>query len=146
MEVLEDEFLKLSTDEACNSLLKKHLTGELFEELKNVKTSFGSTLLDCIQSGLENHDSGCGIYAADADAYVAFANLFNPIIEEYHIGFTPESVHPACDWGDVNTLGDLDPDREFIVSTRVRCARSLVEFPFNPNMKEKQYTELMEQV
>lgn len=33
------------------SLLKKYLTEEIFNELKNKKTSFGSTLLDCVQSG-----------------------------------------------------------------------------------------------
>ncbi|XP_021712040.1 arginine kinase-like [Aedes aegypti] len=33
------------------SLLKKYLTKEVFDALKNKKTSFGSTLLDCVQSG-----------------------------------------------------------------------------------------------
>lgn len=33
------------------SLLKKYLTKEVFDCLKNKKTSFGSTLLDCVQSG-----------------------------------------------------------------------------------------------
>lgn len=33
------------------SLLKKYLTEEVFNELKNKKTGFGSTLLDCVQSG-----------------------------------------------------------------------------------------------
>lgn len=33
------------------SLLKKYLTKEVFDQLKEKKTSFGSTLLDCVQSG-----------------------------------------------------------------------------------------------
>ena len=33
-----------------------------------------------IQSGLENLDSGIGIYAPDAEAYSVFAPLFDPII------------------------------------------------------------------
>ena len=34
-----------------NCLLKRHLTPELFEELKTTKTRFGGTLKDCIKSG-----------------------------------------------------------------------------------------------
>ncbi len=37
--------------------------------------------------GVENLDSGVGVYAPDADAYTTFAELFDPIIEEYHGGF-----------------------------------------------------------
>ena len=38
------------------------------------------------QSGVENLDSGIGVYAPDAEAYDVFAPLFDPIIEEYHGG------------------------------------------------------------
>lgn len=47
---LEEGFKKLSSSNAT-SLLKKHLTKQVFDRLKNRKTSFGSTLLDCVQSG-----------------------------------------------------------------------------------------------
>lgn len=59
--------------------------------------------------GLENHDSGVGIYAPDAEAYSVFADLFDPIIEDYHGGFKKTDKHPPKDWGDVDTLGNLDP-------------------------------------
>lgn len=60
-------------------------------------------------SGLENHDSGVGIYAPDAEAYTTFADLFDPIIEDYHGGFKKTDKHPARDWGDVDTFQNLDP-------------------------------------
>lgn len=60
-------------------------------------------------TGLENHDSGVGIYAPDAEAYTVFADLFDPIIEDYHGGFKKTDKHPAKDWGDVDSLGNLDP-------------------------------------
>jgi hypothetical protein len=60
-------------------------------------------------AGLENHDSGVGIYAPDAEAYSVFADLFDPIIEDYHGGFKKTDKHPPKDWGDVDTLGNLDP-------------------------------------
>ena len=43
------------------------------DELKSTKTqTFSSSLRDVIQSGVENLDSGIGVYAPDAEAYVVF--------------------------------------------------------------------------
>ncbi|XP_044256680.1 arginine kinase isoform X1 [Tribolium madens] len=145
LEKLEAGFKKLEASDS-KSLLKKYLSRELFDKLKTKKTSFGSTLLDVIQSGLENHDSGIGIYAPDADAYSVFADLFDPIIEDYHGGFKKSDKHPPKDWGDVNAFGNLDPAGEFVVSTRVRCGRSLEGYPFNPCLTEEQYKEMEQKV
>lgn len=52
LEKLESGFKKLEASDS-KSLLKKYLTREVFDKLKNLKTpSFGSTLLDVIQSGI----------------------------------------------------------------------------------------------
>lgn len=138
---LEKGWEALSSSDS-KSLLKKYLTKEVFDELKEKKTSFGSTLLDCVQSGFENHDSGVGIYAPDAEAYTVFAKIFDLIIEDYHKGFKSTDVHPAKCWGDVNTLSDLDPENKYIISTRVRCGRSLEGYPFNPLLTEQQYKDM----
>ncbi|XP_055631910.1 arginine kinase 1 isoform X2 [Toxorhynchites rutilus septentrionalis] len=145
LEKLEAGFAKLAASDS-KSLLKKHLTKEIFDSLKNKKTSFGSTLLDCIQSGVENLDSGFGIYAPDADAYTVFADIFDPMIEEYHMGFKKTDKHPASDFGDVSTFGNVDPTGEFVVSTRVRCGRSMQGYPFNPCLTEAQYKEMEDKV
>ncbi|XP_022127614.1 arginine kinase isoform X2 [Pieris rapae] len=145
IEKMEAGFAKLQASDS-KSLLKKYLTKEVFDALKNKKTSFGSTLLDCIQSGLENFDSGVGIYAPDAEAYTVFADLFDPIIEDYHNGFKKDDKHPPKNWGDVETLGNLDAAGEFIVSTRVRCGRSMEGYPFNPCLTEAQYKEMEDKV
>uniref|UniRef100_A0A1L8EGM9 arginine kinase n=1 Tax=Haematobia irritans TaxID=7368 RepID=A0A1L8EGM9_HAEIR len=143
---LEEGYAKLAASDS-KSLLKKYLTKEVFDNLKNKKTpTFGSTLLDCIQSGLENHDSGVGIYAPDAEAYTVFADLFDPIIEDYHGGFKKTDKHPASDFGDVNSFANLDPNNEFVISTRVRCGRSMQGYPFNPCLTEAQYKEMEEKV
>lgn len=140
---LEKGLAGLQTDETCISSLKKYLTSELFEQLKTLKTGYGSNLLDCIQSGLEHHDSGIGVYAPDPEAYQTFADLFDPIIEEYHNGFNKESNQPELNWGDPSGFDDLDPEKRFIISTRIRCARSIENFPFNTRMNEKHYEDLM---
>jgi len=64
--------------------------------------------------GMENLDSGVGVYAPDAESYSLFADLFDPIICDYHTGFKPGDKHPARDFGDVETLGNLDPEVSFI--------------------------------
>ncbi|KAM7355292.1 arginine kinase 1 [Cochliomyia hominivorax] len=143
---LEEGYAKLAASDS-KSLLKKYLTKEVFDNLKNKKTpTFGSTLLDCIQSGLENHDSGVGIYAPDAEAYTVFADLFDPIIEDYHGGFKKTDKHPARDFGDVSVFSNLDPNNEFVISTRVRCGRSMQGYPFNPCLSEAQYKEMEQKV
>ena len=48
---LEAGFAKLQAATDCKSLLKKYLTQEVFNQLKNSKTAMGATLLDVIQSG-----------------------------------------------------------------------------------------------
>ncbi|KAK9301308.1 hypothetical protein QLX08_006366 [Tetragonisca angustula] len=145
LDKLEAGFSKLAASDS-KSLLKKYLSKEVFDQLKTRKTSFGSSLLDVIQSGVENPDSGVGIYAPDAESYTVYADLFDPIIEDYHGGFKKTDKHPPKDFGDVDTLGNLDPASEFIVSTRVRCGRSLEGYPFNPCLTEAQYKEMEEKV
>lgn len=145
---LEAGFAKLqaATPEQCHSLLKKYLTREVLDKNKAKKTAMGATLLDVVQSGFENLDSGVGIYAPDAESYTLFADLFNPVIEDYHGGFKPTDKHPQSDFGDMNTLVNLDPNNEFVISTRVRCGRSLQGYPFNPCLTEAQYKEMEQKV
>ncbi|KAH9372402.1 hypothetical protein HPB48_014583 [Haemaphysalis longicornis] len=138
------ECLKAAKD--CKSLLKKYLTQEVFDKLKNRKTAMGATLLDVIQSGVENLDSGVGVYAPDAESYRTFAELFDPVIDDYHKGFKRTDRHPPTDFGDLSTFKNVDPSNEFVVSTRIRCARSLEGYPFNPCLTESQYKEMERKV
>ena len=75
--------------------------------------------------GVANPDSGIGVYAPDYESYSIFSALFDPIIDDYHKGFGPEDKHPDCDFGDGDSLVNLDPSGEYVISTRVRGARSL---------------------
>ncbi|XP_076181978.1 arginine kinase [Ptiloglossa arizonensis] len=136
------EFAKIDS----RSLLKKHLSRTMFDDLKLRVTVNGSTLMDVIQSGLKNPDSNVGLYAPDQEAYDVFGDLFNPVIEEYHVDFTVNDVHPELDWGSPEELGDLDPDGNYVISTRIRCARSINGYPLNPTMTEAHYTELEKKV
>jgi len=144
---LEAGFKKLQEATECKSLLKKHLTKEVFDKTKNLKTpSFGSSLLDVIQSGVANLDSGVGIYAPDAEAYTTFSALFDPVIDTYHKGFSAKDKHPPCNFGDLNSIINVDPSGEYVLSTRVRGARSVRGLPFNPCMSKAQYQELEDNI
>ena len=70
-------------------------------------------------------DSSIGVYAPDPDAYETFADLFDPIIEEYHKGFNVKDKHPISNFGDVDSFRNLDPEGNYVISTRIRGARSI---------------------
>ncbi|KAK6059145.1 arginine kinase [Cooperia oncophora] len=141
---IEDGYQTLQNAKECHSLLKKYLTKEVVDQLKDKKTKLGATLWDVIQSGVANLDSGVGVYAPDAEAYTLFKPLFDPLIQDYHNGFSPSQKQPAVDLGEGKTaqLVDLDPEGKFINSTRVRCGRSLEGYPFNPCLTEANYLEM----
>ncbi|XP_064105292.1 arginine kinase-like [Macrobrachium nipponense] len=142
---LEEEYGKFMNTNS-HSLLKKHLTQEVFDKVKHRVTAEGATLHDCIRSGLANPDSNIGLYAADTESYILFQELFDPVIDEYHGGFGPSETHPKSDFGDPSDLGDLNELGDYVLSTRVRCARSIEGYPFNPLLTSDQYTELEQDV
>lgn len=79
----DEAFERLKSSDS-KSLLKKYLTDELYDEMKDNKTKFGSTLLDVIKSGCVHLDSSNGVYAPDWESYSVFAPLLDSIIREYH--------------------------------------------------------------
>ncbi len=113
--------------ENSQSLAAKHLTYQLFEKLKHRQTSKGYSLEKAVRSGRINIDSAIGVYAGDSETYQTFALLFEPIINDYHgidAGQPHQSRFEPVD------LSDLDPEKRYILSTRVRVARNLRGYPF----------------
>lgn len=72
-------------------------------------------------------DSGVGLYAADHESYYVFKELFDPVIEDYHEGFGPKDKQPPTDLGEgkLDYFKDLDPERKYVQSTRIRCGRTV---------------------
>ena len=129
-----------------NSLLRKHLTRKIFNQLKMRKTKTGFTLFDAMQSGMVNQDSAVGIYAGCADAYQIFSGIFNPVTADYHSfdpAFNLENVHRS-DLSPVLDLKDPDPEGRYIISTRIRAARNIEGFDFTPfiNAQARKEVEL----
>lgn len=107
--------------------MKKYLTRDLLKTLELKSTDTGFTLEKAIQSCIINPDSTIGMYAGDAQSYQTFAPLLDPIIEEYHNSSKEKKqdhdLRPVV-------LSDPDPDRKYILSTRIRVARNLKGFNF----------------
>ncbi len=121
----------------CNSMLCKHLTPEVFEALKDKKTANGFTLEQAIHSGIVNIDSGIGIYAGDEETYRLFAELFDPVIAEYH-DFSREDKHKSnLNHHDLNAPNP-DPEGRYIISTRIRVGRNIDNMPLGPAISREQ--------
>ncbi len=121
----------------CTSMLCKYLTREVFAALKDKKTVNDFTLFDAINSGVENIDSGIGVYAGDEESYRLFAPLFDPIIQEYH-GFSPSDKHKSNLNPDDLHAPNPDPEGKYIVSTRIRVGRNVDNMPLGPAISKEQ--------
>jgi len=129
----------------CNSLLRKHLTPTIFEKLRNRKTPRGFTLMQAINSGVLNPDSSIGVYAGDKESYEVFSPLFDAVIKDYH-GFDHEDTHQSnLDVSELKAT-DLDPDNQYILSTRIRVGRNLDALPLGPGISEEQRLDVENQV
>ena len=117
--------------ETSPSLVKKYLSQTLFKSLEHLKTGSGFTLEKAIRSGIRNPDSSVGIYAGDADSYQVFSPIFDPIISEYH--HFPRGKTHVSDFA-VPDLPLTDPEKRYILSTRIRVARNLKNYGFPPNL------------
>ena len=87
--------------EGSKSRAKGILSPEIVALLSSRRTSSGVSLLDCIRSALANPDADLGVFSGDAQCYDTFAELFHPLIEQLHLGFTVGQSKHAVDSTDV---------------------------------------------
>jgi len=151
-----DEYNKILESDH-QPLCVKHCTPELFDKLKDVKSSGKAewTMARTINSGIQNPTSFVGCHVGDMESYDDFADFWYPLIEEYHKGFVVNEPKreeiTTAERFDINRLPKLsDEARRRIVSTRIRCARNLADFPLNPGAptveSRKKILELLESV
>lgn len=128
------------------SLVAKHLTQEIYDELREVKTNdTGYTLQKAIQTCVDNQDSGCGIYAGDEECYSKLKKIFDPIIEDYHGGYSPDKKHTS----DMDAAKLKSPDislDDYVISTRIRVGRNIRGFGMSPGITSQQRADVEELV
>jgi len=130
---------------AKQSLTQKYLPADCWKWL-SIKTSFGTTITDCVRSAIENPDSNVGLYAPDPEVYDTFKELFHPVIAEYHKVdvATLKSTH---DLGNADDLKDLPQDyQDQIVSTRVRVGRTVKGYPMAGKLTKEKRIELEQKI
>ena len=124
------------TIKSVNSLVAKHVTKERWDKLKNVETkTCGFTLAKACACAIEFDNQHCGIYAGDWDSYKDFADVFDPIIQEYH-GISATSKHTS-DMDPSKITGNIDPAAP-VHSTRIRVGRNIDGFGLSPGITKQQ--------
>merc|ERR1711970_731671 len=119
-----------------HSLVAKYVTKPIWEKLSRAMTATsGFTLAKAIACAVEFDNQHCGIYAGDWDSYKVFADVFDPIIQEYH-GISADSVHTSdMDVGKIN--GNIVEGAP-VHSTRIRVGRSIDGFGLSPGITKDQ--------
>merc|ERR1712045_895977 len=125
---------------STHSLVAKHVTPEKWEKLCEHKTATsGFTLKQAIACAVEYDDQHCGIYAGDADSYKDFAEVFDPLICEYH-GLDADFAHTS-DMDSSKLKGNVNGDAP-VKSTRIRVGRSIEGFGLSPGITKEQRLEM----
>merc|ERR1712223_135500 len=85
-----------------------YVTKPIWDKLSRAVTkTSGFTLAQAIACAVEFDNQHCGIYAGDWDSYKVFADVFDPLIQEYH-GISADATHTSD--MDVNKIkGNVDP-------------------------------------
>ena len=130
----------MPTIRSTHSLVAKHVTPEKWAKLGGIQTkTSGFTLAKAIACAVEFDDQHCGIYAGDADSYKDFADVFHPLILEYH-GLSEDFSHTSD--MDFNKLkGNINADAP-VKSTRIRVGRSIAGFGLSPGITKEQRLEM----
>merc|ERR1712106_256119 len=121
---------------STGSLVATHVTKERWDKLKNVETkTCGFTLAKACACAIEFDNQHCGIYAGDWDSYKDFADVFDPIIQEYH-GISATDKHTSD--MDVNKVTRNIDSAAPVHSTRIRVGRSIDGFGLSPGIPKQQ--------
>merc|ERR1711970_1559773 len=119
-----------------HSLVAKYVTQPIWEKLSRAVTkTSGFSLSQAIACAVQFDNQHCGIYAGDWDSYKVFADVSDPLIQEYH-GIAADAVHTSdMDVGKIK--GNIDPTAP-VHSTRIRVGRSIDGFGLSPGITKEQ--------
>mmetsp|Transcript_33646 Transcript_33646/g.78532 ORF Transcript_33646/g.78532 Transcript_33646/m.78532 type:complete len:477 (-) Transcript_33646:115-1545(-) len=112
------------------SLMRKHLTPELFAKLKDIKSSKGYTLSNSIQAGVLRPHLGVGITCGDEECFELFKDILYPVVKGWH-GFDPATQTHKSDLDPTKLTFPEDIASKFgtyVKSTRIRAARNIAGF------------------
>jgi protein-arginine kinase len=124
------------TIQSTHSLVAKHVTKEKWDKLGAIVTkTSGFTLAKAIACAVEFDNQHCGIYAGDEDSYIDFADVFDPLIMEYH-GLSGDFKH-VSDMDPTKIVGNINSEVP-VHSVRIRVGRSIQGFGLSPGITKEQ--------
>jgi len=124
------------TIKSTHSLTAKHVTKEKWDKLGGIVTkTSGFTLAKAMACAVEFDNQHCGIYAGDEDSYIDFADVFDPLICEYH-GLPADFKH-VSDMDPTKVNGNVNPEVP-VHSVRIRVGRSIQGFGLSPGITKEQ--------
>merc|ERR1711936_260959 len=123
-----------------HSLTAKHVTAEKWAKLgDHVTKTSGFTLAKAIACAVEFDNQHCGIYAGDEDSYIDFADVFDPLICEYH-GLSADFKHTS-DMDASKITANVNPEVP-VHSCRIRVGRSIQGFGLSPGITKQQRVDV----
>merc|ERR1712061_865788 len=123
-----------------HSLVAKHVTKEKWDKLSGIVTkTSGFTLAKAIACAVDFDNQHCGIYAGDEDSYIDFADIFDPLICEYH--GLPAGFKHVSDM-DVDKIKGNVADDVPVHSVRIRVGRSIQGFGLSPGITKQQRVDM----
>merc|ERR1712241_1626815 len=121
---------------STHSLTAKHVTAEKWAKLgDHVTATSGFTLAKAIACAVKFDNQHCGIYAGDEDSYIDFADVFDPLIMEYH-GLSGDFKH-VSDMDPAKVTGNVNAEVP-VHSVRIRVGRSIQGFGLSPGITKDQ--------
>merc|ERR1712233_276237 len=116
-----------------------YVTEDVWNKLAKEETETAKfTLAQAIACAVQFDDQHCGIYAGDEDSYKDFAEVFDPLIQEYH-GISADATHTSD--MDVDKIkGNIDEGVP-VKSVRIRVGRSIEGFGLSPGITKEQRLE-----
>lgn len=127
--------------------LKNYIKPEVYEKLKEVRTALGGHISHIIHAGLKvDNKETVGIYATDGEAYTKFAPIFQPAqktFQDYDKNF---ALYDIPDHRGVFSLGKDLSIKERLMSIRMKYARNLKGYPYNPYAKPHTLREVKEKL
>ena len=119
------------------SLMARHLTPELYDELKEQRTATGFTLDDVIRPGVRLPDHPIGALAGESECYETFPALFDMIVHDWHGWHRSQSPSHKGDT-DASKLempeGYADAAAACLRGIRIDVRRNFVGWMFTPSL------------
>lgn len=131
------------------SLMARYLTPELYAKLSQLRTSYGTTLDDIIQIGVESPELRIGVVAHDPECYTVFHELLDPVIATFHntqVHLRANEVPPNHELSGLTPHAFAAVDKvlqcPLVNRVRIEVARNVDGYPFEPTITRVQRREV----